>query len=77
LVRSAVPGAAERRACHAAARAWALDELAEGRVTVGDFKNRLHATRALVSAAFSVSPVLEAPRQLQVPEAPPNEAALL
>jgi hypothetical protein len=66
-----------RRAFHAAARAWTLDALAEGRVTVGDFKNGLRATRALVSAAFSVSPVLEAPRQLLVPEAPPNEAALL
>jgi hypothetical protein len=32
-----------RRAFHAAARAWALDELAAGRVTVGDFKNGLHA----------------------------------
>jgi hypothetical protein len=58
-------------------RAWALDELAAGRVTVGDFKNGLHATRALVPAAFSVSPVLEAPRQLSVLEAPPDEAAPL
>jgi hypothetical protein len=56
---------------------WALDEFAQGRVTVGDLNKRLHATRALVSAAFSVSPVLEAPRQFQVPESPPNEAALL
>jgi len=44
-----------RRAFHAAARAWTLDALAEGRVTVGDFKNGLRATRALVSVAFSVS----------------------
>ena len=65
------------RAFHAAARAWALDEFAAGRVTVGDFKNGLHATLALGPVAFSVSPVLEAPRQLLVPEAPPNEAALL
>jgi hypothetical protein len=47
-----------RRAFHAAARAWALDELAAGQVTVGDFKNGLYATRALVPAAFSVSPVV-------------------
>src|SRR5690348_3425295 len=66
-----------RRAFHAAVRAWALDELAAGRVTVGDFKNDLHATRALASAAFSVSPVLRAPRQLSVLEAPPDEAAPL
>jgi hypothetical protein len=36
-----------RRAFHAAARAWALDELAAGRVTVADIKNSLPATRAL------------------------------
>jgi len=50
-----------RRAFHAAARAWALDELAAGRVTVGDFKNGLAATRALLPGTLSPSPVPEAP----------------
>jgi hypothetical protein len=66
-----------RRAFHAGTRAWALDELAARRVSIGDFKNSLHATRALVPAAFSGSAVQEAPRQLPVPEAPPDEAAAL
>jgi hypothetical protein len=50
-----------RRAFHGAARAWALDEFAAGRVTVGDFKNGLVATRALLPGIISPSPVLEAP----------------
>jgi hypothetical protein len=63
-----------RRAFHAAARAWARDKLAAGRVTVGDFKNGLHATRASVPAAFSGSPLPGHPLSA-VPQAPTDEAA--
>jgi hypothetical protein len=38
-----------RRAFHAAARTWALDELAAGRVTVADLKNRLHCNAHVAS----------------------------
>jgi len=62
-----------RRAFHAVARAWALDELAAGRLPVADLKDGLSTTRALVPTAFSISPAHEVPR----PEARPDEAALL
>ena len=50
-----------RQALHAAAQAWALDEIAAGRVTVADLKNGLPATRALLPGTLSPSPVPEAP----------------
>jgi hypothetical protein len=58
---------------HAAARAWALDELTAGRVTVADLKTGLAATRALLPAAFSGL----AARQHPGNEAPVDVAALL
>ena len=54
-----------------------MDAIAGGALTVADLRIGLAATHALVSAAFSVSPVLGAPRQLPVPETPPDAAALL
>jgi hypothetical protein len=64
-----------RRAFHAAVRVWALDELAGGRVTVANFKNGPHATRTLVPASSSVSPVLGAPREHAGAQASADEAA--
>jgi hypothetical protein len=46
-----------RRAFHAAARAWALDEFAAGRVTVADLKNGLPATRTLLPGAEEATPI--------------------
>lgn len=47
-----------RRAFHAAARAWALDAIATGVMTVADLKNGLPATRTLLSGALSPAPIL-------------------
>jgi hypothetical protein len=47
-----------RRAFHAAARAWALEELAIGRMTVADLKKGLTATRALLPGTIAPAPVL-------------------
>jgi hypothetical protein len=45
-----------RRACHAAARRWALDAIDKGALTAGDIKNGLNATRALLSEAEGTLP---------------------
>ena len=63
-----------RRAFHGAARAWALDAIANCVMTVADLKIGLAATRALVPAAFSGSPLPEHPLSA-VPQPPTDEAA--
>jgi hypothetical protein len=50
-----------RRAFHGAARAWALDAIATGVMTVADLKNGLAATRALLLGTVAPSPVPKAP----------------
>ena len=48
-----------RRAFHAAARAWALDAIADGTLSVVDLRNGAAATRALVREATSMPPADE------------------
>jgi hypothetical protein len=45
-----------RRAFHGAARAWALAELAAGRLTLADIKNGRPATRAFLPASEEMGP---------------------
>jgi hypothetical protein len=45
-----------RRAFRAAARAWALDAIATGGMTVADLKNGLAATRALLLGTIALAP---------------------
>src|SRR3954451_21547262 len=47
-----------RRALHAAARRWALAELAAGRLALSAIKNGLPATRALATGGGMRSPTL-------------------
>ena len=67
---------AHRNVFHTVARKWAEKAVAGGHITLDDPK-RDPAACTLILTAFSVSPVPQAPRQLPVPEAPPDEAALL
>lgn len=67
--------AACRRAFHAAARSWALDAIASGRVTLAELKNAFAATRTLPGG--NMSPRLvddDAPSQA-APRAPGGDAA--
>jgi hypothetical protein len=50
-----------RRAFHAAARAWALDAIATGFMTVADLKNCLAATRALLPG--TIAPAMRTNKQ--------------
>jgi hypothetical protein len=52
-----------RRAFHAAARTWALDAIASGRLTVAEIRNGPPAPRALPPAGISPAPVLLLPPQ--------------
>jgi hypothetical protein len=56
-----------RRAFHAAARAWALDAIADGTLSVVDLRNGAAATRALLREATSPLPVEEAPPRHSTP----------
>ena len=55
-----------RRACHAAARRWALDAIETGALTVTDIKSGSAATRALLSAAETVLPGIRRPIVLEL-----------
>ena len=45
-----------RRACHAAARRWALDAIETGALTITDIRSGSAATRALLSKAEAILP---------------------
>jgi hypothetical protein len=55
-----------RRACHAAARRWALDAIETGALTVTDIKSGSAATRALLPAAETVLPGIRRPIVLEL-----------
>jgi len=55
-----------RRACHAAARRWALDAIETGALTVTDIKSGSAATRALLSEAETVLPGIRRPIVLEL-----------
>ena len=55
-----------RRACHAAARRWALDAIETGALTVTDIKSGSAATRALLSEAETVLPGSRRPIVLEL-----------
>jgi len=58
-----------RRSFHAAVRAWALDAIAHGTLTLAEVTSGAAATRALVPAATSPVSVGEAPWQHSASEA--------
>jgi hypothetical protein len=64
-----------RRAFHCAARAWALDAIARGALTIADIKNGFGTTRALLPGTISPAPALVVPRQGAMPQALAYEAA--
>ena len=64
-----------RRAFHAAARAWALDAIADGTLSVVDLRNGATATRALAREATSLPPAGE-PFQSFAPVAHHKESSL-
>jgi hypothetical protein len=50
-----------RRSFHAAVRAWALDAIAHGTLTLAEVRSGAAATRALLPTAMSQVPVGDAP----------------
>jgi len=59
-----------RRAFHTAVRAWAVDAIADGTLTVAEVRNGAPATRALVTAAPTGVPGGEVASQRLTPAGP-------
>jgi hypothetical protein len=55
-----------RRACHAAARRWALDAIETGALTLADIRSRSAATRALLPEAEGTLPGIRRPIVLEL-----------
>src|SRR5215467_3484342 len=65
-----------RRAFHAAMRAWALNAIAQGRLTLADVKNNAPTTRALLVDPNLTVSVPEVPRPLSRAPAIADETTL-